>query len=73
MSLGGALIVAGGALALVAGLVWLIARVERRAGQLEIGEKFVRKDADDARKSGAVMAEHRTADDAAGRLRDGSF
>lgn len=68
-----ALTVAGGVLALVAGLVWLIVRVERKMGQLEIGEKFAKRDADNARKSGAVMAEHRTADDTAGRLRDGSF
>lgn len=73
MSLWGSLLVVGGVLIVVAGLVWAIARLERRAGQLEIGDQFAKKEAESAKKSGAVMAEHRVIDDTAGRLRDGSF
>lgn len=73
MSLLAALIIAGVVLAVVAGLVWLIARIERQAGQLDIRVKSAEKEADNDHKAGEVMAERREHRVVVERLQRGNF
>ncbi|WP_439572648.1 hypothetical protein [Phreatobacter sp.] len=65
------------AISALAGLVYAMARMAAsKAAAAAVAEQKVRdeRDALEAeRKAGAVLGEHRTVDDAAGRLRGGDF
>ena len=45
----------------------------RKDGELAARERQEKADLDAQKKAGAVIAENRTVDDTAGRLRDGNF
>lgn len=67
-----ALVVAGVAAAMAA-VVALILRNAKKVGQKQAEAEYGLQAADDAKKAGQVVAEHRTVDDASRRLSDGSF
>ncbi len=67
-----AFVVAGVAAAFAA-VVALVLRNAKKVGQKQAEADYGLQAARDAKATGQVVAEHRTADDAARRLSDGSF
>jgi hypothetical protein len=63
----------GGLLLFCMGIVWALVKVsEGKAVAREKANKAV-EDANAANKAGAIIAEHRSDDDTAGRLQSGKF
>ena len=54
-------------------VLWGIAKIAEATGEARAMREKAEKDAEDARKAGAVIAENRSPDDTAGRLRRGDF
>lgn len=64
-----ALAVLGG----IAGAVALVLKMAKKAGQKQAEADYEARNARDAKAAGTAVAEHRSRDDVARRLRDGNF
>lgn len=60
-------------LILCGGMIWAIAKIAEVAGEARALREQAQKDAEDAKKAGAVIAQNRSPDDTAGRLQQGKF
>jgi hypothetical protein len=67
------LLLIGAGLLIVALGLWATIKMAKAVGEANALRDQARADAEAQRKAGKVLVEHRTADDAAGRLRDGTF
>lgn len=54
-------------------MIWAIAKIAEVAGEARALREQAQKDAEDAKKAGAVIAQNRSPDDTAGRLQQGKF
>lgn len=63
----------GGAVLLLALLIWIYGRSKASGAKAEIRQEIAEADAKAQAAAGKVIAEHRTKDDAANRLDSGSF
>ena len=66
-------LVVGGTLAFGGLIIWLVMKAAEAKGAAKEQAAEARRDADATRKAGAVIAEHRSPDDAVGRLQRGDF
>lgn len=66
------LLICAGVLVVLA-LVYAVAQIAKAQGEGQALRKQAEADLDVQKKAGAVIAEHRTVDDAAGRLQRGDF
>lgn len=55
------------------GVIWGIAKIAEATGEARAMREKAQKDAEDAKKAGAVIAQNRSPDDTAGRLQQGKF
>ena len=58
---------------LCGGVIWTIAKIAEATGEARAMRDKAQKDAEDAKKAGAVIAQNRSPDDTAGRLQQGKF
>jgi hypothetical protein len=58
---------------LCGGMVWAIAKIAEATGEARALREKAEKDAEDAKKASAVIAQNRSPDDTAGRLQRGDF
>ncbi len=66
-------LIVGGAVALFGALLWLFGRSSKEEGRQEVIAQVNKEEVENVKKTSEVMAEHRSDDDTARRLRDGNF
>jgi len=66
-------LIVGGVIAIFVALLWLYGRTSKEEGRQEVIAKVNKEEVENAKKTGEIMAEHRSDDDTARRLRDGGF